>query len=175
MLKRSGSATAHILEFLYDSPGRRAKPLVAVSAYTVSKFGLGSKEFSNIIRDLKRRNIIAGTEKSGQQYVELTDQGELEVLFLKATMPRESKWDGKWRLVLFDIPENARTKRNVLRALLYKNGFQKLQASVFISPRQLNREAITYLQKTGLIQYIRIARIDELDNDKGLRRSFRLK
>ena len=48
------------------------------------------------------------------------------------------------------------------------------QASVFISPFRLNREAVWYLKKTGLIEYIRILRVDEMDEDKHLKKHFHL-
>lgn len=175
MLKRSNSATAHILEFLYDSPGPALRSFASIFSRVSQKFQIGQKEFYNIIRDLKRRGIVNGVKKSDTEWIELTDDGELEVLFLKASVNPTTKWDGKWRLVIFDIPEDARAKRNLLRTLLYKNGFLKLQASVFIGPWQLNREAITYLQKSGLIKFIRIARVDEMDNDGDLRKNFHLK
>ena len=75
---------------------------------------------------------------------------------------------------MFDIPEGSRDKRDKLRRLLQRSKFVKLQASVFISPFVLNREAISYLKRTGLIDYIRILRVDEIDDDKILRKHFSL-
>jgi len=49
-----------------------------------------------------------------------------------------------------------------------------LQASVFISPHPLNREALIYLRQSGLMEFIRILRVDEMDNDKRLRKKFGL-
>jgi CRISPR-associated endonuclease Cas2 len=77
-------------------------------------------------------------------------------------------------MVIFDIPENASRERDQLRRLLLLNDFKKLQASVYISPYQINREAINYLKETGLIKYIRFARVDELDDDKDLKKKFNL-
>ncbi|MEK7161155.1 MAG: CRISPR-associated endonuclease Cas2, partial [Patescibacteria group bacterium] len=84
-------------------------------------------------------------------------------------------WDGQWRMVIFDIPEDFREKRDLLRSLLKRNQFIKLQASVFISPYALNREAIEYLNISGLKRYIRIIKIDEIDSDEDLKKRFNLK
>ena len=46
---------------------------------------------------------------------------------------------------------------------------------MYISPFALNREAIAYLSETGLIDFIRIMRVDEMDNDRKLKNHFRLK
>jgi phenylacetic acid degradation operon negative regulatory protein len=87
---------------------------------------------------------------------------------------KTEKWDKNWRLIIFDIPETSREKRDELRWLLKKNHFIKLQSSVFISPYSLNREAIAYLKQTGLINYIRILKVSEIDDDKYLIKKFGL-
>ena len=66
-------------------------------------------------------------------------------------------------------------KRNLFRSLLYKNGFLKLQHSVYISPYPFNREAVKYLKKTGLISFIRMLKVEEMDDDKDLKKKFDLK
>lgn len=106
--------------------------------------------------------------------MELTKKGELELLMARAWLNKPAVWDGKWRVIFFDIPENANTRRDKLRRLLIKNGFIKLQASIYISPYTLNRLAIDYLKNTGLIGYIRIGRLEELDDDRDLRKKFNL-
>ena len=49
-----------------------------------------------------------------------------------------------------------------------------MQASVYVSPYALNREAVEYLKETGLIEYIRIGRLEELDDDADLRKKFKI-
>ena len=44
------------------------------------------------------------------------------------------KWDRKWRIFLFDIPESERSKRRQLTRVLAKSGCGCLQGSVWISP-----------------------------------------
>jgi len=58
----------------------------------------------------------------------------LEQLSLKQLVTNSKDWDGKWRLVIFDIPESARRAREQIRRLLKELGFQQLQLSVWIHP-----------------------------------------
>jgi DNA-binding transcriptional regulator PaaX len=123
---------------------------------------------------LYKRGWIKFVDKQGDRFFKLTKNGEIEALLAKARLPEHGSWDGKWRIIFFDIPEAAKEKRNLLRSLLKKNNFKKMQASVYASPYVLNREAIKYLKETKLNEFIKIAKVEELDDDKGLRRSFGL-
>ena len=49
-------------------------------------------------------------------------------------------WDGKWRLILFDVPLGRDTQRNRLRRYLRNKGFGYLQNSVWITPDSLANE-----------------------------------
>ncbi len=131
-------------------------------------FRLTKKAFYDSINQMAKSGRISIFEKNNHRFIKITSKGELELLLQKAKMPTREGWDGKWRLVLFDIPEKSKEKRDKLRRMLKANGYLKLQASVFISPKPLNREAITYLKKIGLIDFIRILRVDEVDDSSKL-------
>ncbi len=47
-------------------------------------------------------------------------------------------WDGRWRLVLFDVPRTQNTRRDKLRRFLRSRSFGCLQGSVWISPDPVN-------------------------------------
>ncbi len=124
---------------------------------------------------LRRKGYVNITKTAaGQKFLRLTRKGQLELLMAKAWLPKKQTWDGKWRMIMFDIPRDANDKRDKLRRLLKSGEFFKLQASVYLTPYPLNREAITYLKSTGLIDYIRIGRLEELDDDKDLLKHFKL-
>lgn len=106
--------------------------------------------------------------------MQITKKGELKILMAKAGVIRPTKWDGKWRLIVFDIPEESSILRDRFRKLLKSYGFKMMQASVFISSYPLNRQAIDYSKATGLIDYIRIIKAEEIDDDKNLRKHFHL-
>lgn len=51
-----------------------------------------------------------------------------------------TRWDGNWTFVAFDIQENMRFKRSILRTYLQKCKFGKLQNSVWVSVRDATQE-----------------------------------
>ena len=95
-------------------------------------------------------------------------------MLLKARVTKSEKWDGKWRVLVFDIPEAFHLERDRFRLLLKQNNFVKLQASVFISPYSLSREAIIYLKEANLMPFVRIMKVEEMDDDKDLKKRFKL-
>src|SRR5438445_12540705 len=71
----------------------------------------------------------------------LTWQGHLHALGGRDPLARWSReWDGRWRLVLFDIPTKQNTYRKRLRRYLQSRGFGYLQNSVWITPDSLEEE-----------------------------------
>jgi len=71
----------------------------------------------------------------------LTAQGRLHVLGGRDPEQRWARpWDGKWRLVLFDIPTGQNAQRERLRRYLRDKGFGYVQNSVWITPDPLEEE-----------------------------------
>ena len=174
MAKKQNTIVNDILQFLADAVEFLPRPLETPYQHMRRLRRLEYKEYYNAMYQLKKRGVVSIEKKNGKSFVALTKKGSLETLLIKANVQKQDEWDGKWRLVIFDIPEDADLQRDRLRGLLKRYGFYKLQASVFISPFPLNREAIVYLEETGLNRFIRLLKVEEIDNDKDLRKYFNL-
>ena len=174
MSKKYGSLLGMFLKDVGNATGYFKWPLEYSESWRYEQIYGSRKKMSNTVSYLKKRGLVKLISKNGQKFLQLTEQGQLEMLVQKIGIKKQKTWDGKWRLFIFDIPEDVREKRDLLRSLLKRNNFIKLQASVFISPYPLNREAIEYLKVTGLTQYIRILKVDEMDDDTGLRKKFNI-
>ncbi len=87
---------------------------------------------------------------------------------------RPKKWDKKWRVIIFDIPEKKRKIRTQITFLFRKAGLYRLQDSVWVYPYDC--EDIIGLLKTdfGVGKYLLYMIVDELENDKRLRKEFDL-
>ena len=68
-----------------------------IPKFVVDKFVAEKTDW--IIEQLKKIDKKLGAKK---QYAE----GELEVLLAKVRAPKPKVWDGKWRVLVFDIPED---------------------------------------------------------------------
>lgn len=174
-MPKAESIVEGILGFLYYAGEMLPRPFETPYDHVKRLRRLEYKTYYDTVWRLKRHGLVSITDKNGQRFVKLTAKGQLKMLLAKARLAQSAgAWDGKWRIVMFDIPESSKKQRHVFRSLLKGERFYKLQASVYASPFPLNREAVKYLEQSRLIEYIRILRVDEMDNDRALRKHFGL-
>lgn len=89
----------------------------------------------------KGQMIEAGKEGSDERVYRLTAQGRLCALGGRDPQVCWSrKWDGRWRMVLFDIPVARDSHRKRLRRYLHDRGLGCLQGSVWVTPDPLEEE-----------------------------------
>jgi DNA-binding transcriptional regulator PaaX len=123
---------------------------------------LRQKEYvSSSASKLVKRGLL----KFKNGYYQLTDNYKLN---------RPKKWDGKWRMIIFDIPEKKKRVRKQVSTLFNQAGFYRLQDSVWVYPYDC--EDIIGLLKTdfGVGKDVLYVIADEIENDHRLRQEFSL-
>ena len=88
------------------------------------------------IKRLEKQSLISWGEKDGELQLTLEEKGKKRILQYKMDsliLKNTGKWDGFFRIVIFDIPEEKRKVREFLREKLKNLGFQQLQKSVFVT------------------------------------------
>lgn len=105
--------------------------------------------FLDHLKYLKRRKYIQIVVEGKEKYIELTPKGikhsntlKFDTLAIKHT----AKWDQKWRVVIFDIPEKSHYNRDLFRDSLKRMGFIQIQKSVYAYPFECTKE-ITFLSE----------------------------
>lgn len=91
----------------------------------------------SVLGRLVAKGLITFEERDGRKYARLTNAGKkvLELESLKDPKMRKPKrWDKRWRIVIFDIPERRRSIRVRLRRFMEEFGFMRLQDSVWVYP-----------------------------------------
>jgi len=116
-------------------------------------------------------------ERDGKKYLRLTNAGRKAFAFeqSKVTLRNQKrKWDKRWRMIVFDIPERRRRIRNRLRSVMSDIGFVRLQDSVWVYPYDC--EDFTALLKAELKigKDVLYAIVDTIEYDKVLREHFKL-
>jgi DNA-binding transcriptional regulator PaaX len=151
------------------------KPLLTLLS---KKCGAKRNEgFIKSITYLKRNRLISMAEKDGQQVLILTENGKKRTLQFnleKMTIERPRKWDGLWRIVIFDIPEKRKGGREALRSKLKQLGFYQLQKSCFIHPFDCKSEIDFISEIYEVSPYVNFIVAREVEGAALLKKSFGL-
>ncbi|MCX6718034.1 MAG: hypothetical protein NTY81_00320 [Candidatus Staskawiczbacteria bacterium] len=153
------------------TPGMQWRVIKAVSREWKK---LDKKELREGINYLYRLNFVGKKENNNFTSILLTKKGKLMALNYKLgnIKNKSAKWDGKWRMVAFDVPERYTNGRNALRSKLKEIGFRELQKSVFVAPYDCKEEIEMLVNLFDLGKYVRFGVLDFIDNEKYLKRIF---
>ncbi len=133
---------------------------------------------NKVVEGLRKKGLVKIFKNNENEVcVRLTQKGLAEIKeyeLQQKTIKKPAKWDGKYRLVIFDIKEWKRFSRDSVRDWLEQLGFRRLQNSVWVYPYDC--EEIVALIKTrfsvsGEVLYI-IA--EKIENDEWLKKEFDL-
>jgi len=137
-----------------------------------------SKKVYDTFYKLKERGLINFYKRNNQIYFSLTEKGKkkagwMQVDDLKIKKPE--KWDGKWRILIFDIAELRKLYREAFRGKLISLGFVMLQKSAWINPYECKKEIETLKSFFGLSgKEIRILVVGDIGEDKEYKKFFKL-
>jgi len=161
-----------------------------VPAFLTSPFGLyylvkggvryyfKKSDFHREIKRLERRGFVALKKNEKGWSLKLLKKGILKQQKLnldKIVLPKMENWDGKWRLFIFDIPEENRNLRNLLRRKIKSLGMYNVQRSVFAFPYDCRKELELITDYFDLGKYTTYAEVSYSDIDKELKSFFNLK
>lgn len=122
------------------------------------------KQFSRLIYYLKKKGYIKIENLKEKQGILLTKHGRDKVLKIKfRTEGKKKRVDGKWQMIIFDIPEKKHMFRDILRENLQILGYKMLQQSVWVCPYDVLKETEGIIRKYSLDQYIRLFLIEEVE------------
>ncbi len=163
-------------------------PFVAMSAVALgngvqilsmfNKRGYSKRQIYKSINNLHCHRMIEFVEsKGGVTTVRITKKGEsrlrsFSLELLEINKPK--KWDGKWRMVMFDLPVRYSKVRDALRFQLKKLGFVQFQKSVWVYPYPCLDEILYVSDYYKVGKYVEVMTVEEVNNDKKLRKVFNL-
>ena len=131
-----------------------------------------------IVREFYNDRLVDYKEdKDGSVKIILTKEGQKKALKFKLDemeIKKPVKWDGEWRVVIFDIPERFKKAREALRMKLKDLGFLELQKSVLVLPYECEDE-IDFIVEVFLIRpFVRFVRAKSFTNEEQLKIKFGL-
>jgi DNA-binding transcriptional regulator PaaX len=103
---------------------------------------------------LRKNGLLSYGKRKGLNNLEITDFGKERLRQITPHYLKKRPWDGKIYLITYDIPENARTKRNCFRRFIQSLHCRLFQESIWLTPynpRQLIREFVNRNNIPGMI------------------------
>jgi hypothetical protein len=135
-------------------------------------------QYRTALGRLAKQGYVIFEKHDGRSYARITDSGREKLAFeqekTKLDLSRKRRWNGRWRVIIFDVPERRRKTRDRLRIVMSELGFVRLQDSVWVFPYDCE-EFVTLLKaelKIGTAVLYMV--VEEIENDKHLREHFGL-
>lgn len=141
---------------------------------TTTHGGFGKRTLGAALSGARMHGYVTVQRKSHHPLLVLTRKGLMRTLLEKSKIISEKPWDKKWRIIIFDVPESRRGKRDFLRRQLGLLGFQKLHKSVWVSPHPIPKEFVRLLWELKIKIYTRFIVAEHIDYEKDLLKKFGL-
>ena len=129
-----------------------------------------------IIHEFKRDRLIDyKEEKDDSVSIVLSKLGKKYALNCKLDemqIKTPVRWDGVWRIVIFDISEKKKKAREALRSKLKELGFRELQKSVLVYPYECEDEVDFICEVFELRNSVRYIRARYISNEAELKLKF---
>ncbi|MDP2855982.1 MAG: hypothetical protein Q8N90_02540 [bacterium] len=142
-------------------------------------YKINQKHLRQAIKNLYTSQLITCKEdENGNVTLILNDKGKKRALQYNLDaiqIKKPAQWDGLWRLVIFDIPENKKQTRNALSFKLKQMNFYPMQKSVFIHPYDCKNEIDFLIELFDLRPFVRFLIVQKTDIDLKLKNYFDLK
>ena len=150
-------------------------PNVPMALYKLGIVRFDNNDGSSIARSRKHL-IRAGYLKEESGYLRITSRGEVMLRRIEmhdAPSTRQRSWDGRWRVLIFDVPEYRKSIREKIRRSLDHIGFVRLQDSVWIYPYDCEDFVALLKADFKIGKDVLYMIVDELEGDSWLKRHFR--
>lgn len=131
---------------------------------------INRRDLGRIIKRLEKQEMIAIRERGENVAVEITEKGKrrlLEYNFENIAIKAKRR-DGKWRLVIFDIPEDKKINRDAFRRKLLQLGFTRLQDSVFASAFPCKNEIDFLCHYLEISDFVTLVALDKIERGEQL-------
>jgi len=147
------------------------------SGYAKSK-QYTKKQLRSAFYNLKRRKLIEViSETDDKVRVKLTLKGkerirEFSIDSMRIEKPK--KWDNKWRVLIFDVPNRFGKARSALRNKIVELGFYQLQKSVWVYPHPCEEEILFIAELFHIEPFVEILTVDNFLHENKVKMFFEL-
>ncbi len=126
------------------------------------------------LRQLHKQKHIELVYEKGEEVIKLTQGGKRRILHYSIqtlAINKPNRWDGLWRMVMYDIPKEKHKTSDYFRLTLQNLGFYPIQKSVYLFPYPCFDE-IEYLRQFYFLDItVQYLLVKSIEND-GIYRTY---
>lgn len=132
------------------------------------------RELRRVLYYMKERGYLVGEYEHGLQ---LTDKARNRLTQIEQELVARPQdiWDGWWRIIIYDIPNELQTARHSMQNELRRYGCYILQRSVYITPFPCLGDIELLSARCGVDKYVTVFEAKKLANAEAMLRLFRKK
>ena len=121
------------------------------------------KNFRKLLHYAKKRGYIKIKNLKGNIAIMLTKNGLDKVLKASCKIDQGvERKDGKWIMLIFDIPVRHKKARSLMSSVLKNLRYQLLQQSVWVTPYDIYEKTEKLLRLYALDKYVKIFLIEKV-------------
>lgn len=139
-------------------------PIALGAAYKQWK-KVNRKDLGRIIKRLEKQEMLNIRDIGGKTVITITEKGKHRLLEydFENIQIKKKKTDGRWRVVIFDIPEDKKSNREIFRKKLLQMDFIRLQDSVFVSAYPCKKEIDFLCHFLGISDFVTLISVNEIE------------
>ena len=130
------------------------------------------------VKRLEEQSVIKRRIKNGKEEFVVTKKGKkrLSALLIEDLyIEKPKKWDGRWRVLIYDIPNKMDLERRELNSVISQIGMKAIQKSVFVSPYPCKSQIDLVANHYRLNKYLEYFEADYFEGTSDLLKHFDLK
>ncbi|MFB4158244.1 phenylacetic acid degradation operon negative regulatory protein PaaX [Geomicrobium sp. JSM 1781026] len=119
-------------------------------------FGHNAQAVRAAISRMQKQGWVQAEKRGNRSFYSLTTQGQkrMREAGKRIFNDVEKEWDGRWRMLIYSIPEDQRKLRDELRKELGWSGFGSLTHSCWLTPHRLEDQVQQLSKRYGIAEYI---------------------
>ncbi len=122
----------------------------------LKEFGHNEQGVRVAVSRMVKQGWIQSEKQGNKSYYFLTDRGvqRMDEAANRIYKMKPNEWDGKWRILMYTIPEDKRQLRDDLRKELLWSGFGSFSSGCWISPNDLEKQINRLIEKYDIDEYV---------------------
>ncbi len=135
------------------------------------------RKVRRVIKSLRDRRLVRLVSRGDRDYFEVTEGGRRQLTEYDIddmVLNKSKRWDGVWRIVMFDVPHQFRNARDALQFKLRELGFYRYQKSIYITPHRCRDEIDFIACFFHIERCVKYVEVDELEDEITLVNHFEL-